>query len=595
MEKKNKTMSAKRFLTTIAALTVALTVAWAQGPNNSGTYYKNADGKKGQALKTAMYGIIYNRTEVSYKNIWTAFKTTDLRSDGKIWDMYSGTSNFTYETDQAGNYKVEGDKYNREHSFPKSWFGGEESSVPGHDLFHIYPTDGFVNGQRSNHPFGETNGEKYKSNNNFSKLGACTYSGYTGIVFEPNDMYKGDFARTYFYMVTCYEEQIPTWYSSYSAKNEGCKATLDGKTYPGLSTWQLKMLREWAKKDQVSAKETARNKAVYSLQKNRNPFIDYPGLEEYIWGDWQDVAFSYDNYVNPYSGETPVQTIATPVLSPVSGTTFTGTLNVTITCSTSGATIYYTTDGTDPNKSSTKYSSSITLTATTTIKAVAYDNEGNSSSVASATYTLSNSGGTPVAGEYTATFNFPEKSYGMKALSGSTSEYNPNPTTITSDNVTLTMAGNNSSRYWSTSGTYELRVYKACTMTIAAPENGKITKIVFAGTTVTGIQCNNKTLTNSTWTGEAESVSFTFTATQRINTITVTYEVEGEEQPLLLGDVDKSGEVTIADVKALVSILLGKDASEELYDHKAADVNADGKVTIADVTALVNLLLGKIF
>ena len=36
--------------------------------------------------------------------------------------------------------------------------------------------------------------------------------------------------------------------------------------------------------------------AVYGIQNNRNPFIDYPGLEEYIWGDKKDVAFSYDNY-----------------------------------------------------------------------------------------------------------------------------------------------------------------------------------------------------------------------------------------------------------------------------------------------------------
>ena len=161
-----------------------------------------------------------------------------------------------------------------------------------------------MNNKRSNYPFGETNGS-WKSANGFSKLGTCTYPGYTGMVFEPNDIYKGDFARTYFYMVTCYEEKLPDWYTNYGVggsgdTKEGVMATLDGNTYPGLSTWQLEMLMKWSKNDPVSAdKETPRNNAVYTIQNNRNPFIDYPGLEEYIWGTMKDVAFSYDHYQSP--------------------------------------------------------------------------------------------------------------------------------------------------------------------------------------------------------------------------------------------------------------------------------------------------------
>ena len=159
----------------------------------------------------------------------------------------------------------------------------------------MYPTDGKINEIRDNYPFGETNGDpKKNSKNNFSKLGSCTYPGYTGIVFEPNDEYKGDFARTYFYMVTCYEEKLSDWYKN----NADSRPTLDGNTYPGLSSWQLSMLMKWAKNDPVSEKETNRNNAVYDIQKNRNPFIDYPGLEEYIWGDKKDVAFSYNNYTS---------------------------------------------------------------------------------------------------------------------------------------------------------------------------------------------------------------------------------------------------------------------------------------------------------
>ena len=284
------------FYTTILFALMATNGASAQGPNNSGTYYKNANNKKGAELKTALCGIIYNRNEggsldAAYKALWTHFRTTDARPNGTVWDMYSNKREMTFGTDQAGNYKQEGDVYNREHSMPNSWFGGKIMPMYA-DLHHMYPTDGFVNNKRSNFPFGETNGESYKSANGFSKLGKCTFEGYTGTVFEPNDEYKGDFARTYFYMVTCYEEKLPDWYANYT----DCRATLDGKTYPGLSDWQLKMLMKWAKNDPVSEKETNRNNAVYGIQENRNPFIDYPGLEDYIWGDKTDVAFSYDNY-----------------------------------------------------------------------------------------------------------------------------------------------------------------------------------------------------------------------------------------------------------------------------------------------------------
>ncbi|MBR1547730.1 MAG: endonuclease [Prevotella sp.] len=270
-------------------------MAWGQGPGGSGGYYKEADGKKGAALKTALCGIVYNRTERTYNELWTDFRMTDARADGSVWDMYSGVSHFTFVTDQdPGSGNQEGQYYNREHSWPNSWFGGKVQPMYT-DLHHLYPTDKVVNNRRSNYPLGETRGESYQSEGGFSKLGKCTYAGYSGTVFEPNDEYKGDFARTYFYMVTCYEEKLPDWYAQYGSK-EGVAPTIDGSRYPGLADWQLRMLMEWAEKDPVSDKETKRNEAVYGIQKNRNPFVDYPGLEQYIWGNKRDVPFSYDNY-----------------------------------------------------------------------------------------------------------------------------------------------------------------------------------------------------------------------------------------------------------------------------------------------------------
>lgn len=282
------------FMMIAALLVLSTTLAFAQGPNSSGEYYKPADGKKGKELKTALCGVIYDRNEggdlnTAYKALWTHFKKTDAKPNGKVWDMYSNKREMEFGTDQAGNYSKEGDVYNREHSMPNSWFGGKVMPMYT-DLHHLYPTDGYVNNKRANYPFGETANPSWKSANDFSKLGKCTYPGYDGVVFEPNDEYKGDFARTYFYMVTCYEEQLPTWYTN----NAESRPTLDGNKYPGLSDWQLEMLMKWSKNDPVSEKEINRNNAVWGIQENRNPFIDYPGLEEYIWGDKMDEAFSYD-------------------------------------------------------------------------------------------------------------------------------------------------------------------------------------------------------------------------------------------------------------------------------------------------------------
>ena len=263
--------------------------------NPHASYYKDADGKKGSALKTAMCGIIFDHTELGYDDLWTAYRTTDVRSDGKIWDMYSNITNYDPVADSHSN-SAEGSGFNREHSFPKSWFGGEIMPMFT-DLHHLYPVDGNINTRRSNYPFGETNGEEFKSANDFSKLGACTYPGYSGTVFEPADEYKGDFARTYFYMVTCYEEKLPDWYANNSTTE--VVHVIDGTTYPGLQAWQLDMLMKWAKNDPVSEKETNRNNAVYAKQGNRNPFIDYPGLQEYIWGYLTDSEFSNENYQQP--------------------------------------------------------------------------------------------------------------------------------------------------------------------------------------------------------------------------------------------------------------------------------------------------------
>lgn len=284
-------MVIKKIYSLLLALSIAF-AAYSQAPDG---YYNSASGKNKAALKTALHGIIRNHTEISYNGLWTAFKTTDKRADGKVWDIYSdipgGTPKYlyTFGDNQCGTYSAEGNCYNREHSFPKSWFN--DATPMYSDIFHLYPTDGYVNGKRSNYPYGEVGVNSYISSNG-SKLGQCTFAGYSGTVFEPIDEYKGDLARTYFYMATCYEDKIAGW-----ANNTEAKPLLAGNSYPAFKEWTINLLLKWSRQDPVSQKEIDRNNAIYGIQKNRNPFIDYPELAEYIWGNKMSEVFNLNGPV----------------------------------------------------------------------------------------------------------------------------------------------------------------------------------------------------------------------------------------------------------------------------------------------------------
>lgn len=283
---------------TLMAASLASMMTGADAAIPSG-YYDQCEGKTGEALLTALYQTITNHTTVSYSGLWDLYKTSDVDENGKIWDMYS-TKRWTPGNDQCGTYKVIGDCYNREHSFPKSWFNDASPMVS--DAFHIYPTDGKVNGQRSNYPFGECSGGTYVASSGnvkaLGRLGKCTFSGYSGTVFEPDDQYKGDFARSYFYMAACYNNRISSWSSD----------MLAGNSYPAFKTWAVNLLLKWTRSDEVSKKELDRQEAVYARQKNRNPFIDHPELAEYIWGNkkgtaWYSTASAQDpELIKPVQG-----------------------------------------------------------------------------------------------------------------------------------------------------------------------------------------------------------------------------------------------------------------------------------------------------
>ena len=351
-------------------LTLALGVVWAQGPNGSANYYQGADGLKGKALKTKLSSIISSGvTVISYKGLYDAYKKTDTRSDGYVRDWYSNITNYRHGIDNKGNYSKEGDMYNREHSVPQSWFG--DGNIKS-DIVHVLPTDGYVNNRRGNLPLGEVNNATYQSANGYSKLGSCRTSGYSGPVFEPNDEIKGDMARIYFYMITRYEGSCGSWGNSVFTPQ-----------YPGLTQWTLDMMMRWSKDDPVDDREVERNNAVYETQHNRNPFVDYPGLEEYTWGTKMNEPFSYDNYAG---AEVDPNFVHEPIFSHPGGT-FVLSVDVTITTNTADADIYYTLDGSDATPGATLYTGPITITETTTLKAVAVK-DGNVSHQTSATFTI---------------------------------------------------------------------------------------------------------------------------------------------------------------------------------------------------------------
>ena len=247
-------------------------------------YYASVRGKTGFELKTALKELIDEHTVLTYSQVRDAMPTTDARADGSVWDMYSSASsawNWGAESD------AEGGGINREHAFPRSWFGGDITPMYT-DLFHLYPTDIYVNGLRGNSPFGEVYAPSWTGTS--SRVGSSASKGYNFEVFEPADEYKGDFARTYFYMATRYEDSLDHWMTP----------VLDGSTDYGLAQWAIDMLMAWHEQDPVSEKEVARNEAVYQLQGNRNPFIDNPKWVEEIWGQEKELVGASNLMITEY-------------------------------------------------------------------------------------------------------------------------------------------------------------------------------------------------------------------------------------------------------------------------------------------------------
>ena len=241
-------------------------------------YYTGVDGKKKAELKAAFRTIIRRATMLDYgkgeRRTWSGFYQTDRFNGNQVRDRYSyGVFYFPNDHVSAAS------GMNIEHSFPKSWWGGSENQAYK-DLFNLMPCEVSINTAKSNYAMGVVT--SVKTNNGCTKVGTGKAGNKTANLWEPADEWKGDFARSYFYMVTAYSDFV--W------KGEGL-TMLEKNDWPTLQRWAYELFLQWNRQDPVDDIERQRNEAVYGIQGNRNPFVDFPNLPEYIWGDSVDYAF----------------------------------------------------------------------------------------------------------------------------------------------------------------------------------------------------------------------------------------------------------------------------------------------------------------
>ena len=594
-EGKNHKKNIMRKTAIILALTSFVA---AQGITRSelARYAQSLQGLKKAELKTAAHGIMAPKKVLSYgsgsNSTWWGFYVTDrVPETGECINRYSARK--FYFPDSNTGTAISG--MNIEHSFPKSWWGGSSSTSAYKDLFNLYPSDSKANSSKSNYPMAIVTTVK-EEQEGYDKVGTGTVDGVSGRnCWEPGDGYKGDFARAYMYMATAYQEL--TWQGT-----EG-KQELETGSWPTLKPWAYTIYLRWLKSDPVDALELDRNEAVNSIQGNRNLFVDYPYLAEYIWGDSVDVVFNPYTSVSTatddprYMGSGEIVTVAKPTFSP-DGSSYAEEVTVSIACATQGVTIYYTTDDSSPTTSSAVYTAPFTLSESATVKAIAVDGKGNKSTVATAIYTIYTS-----ASDFAETFDLCSGTGGNDGQFGGQGVASSEKTYKTDNDgwtATSYFGGDRCARFGSGSnpGVVTTPVFtvkgRASFSFRAAPWSSDGTQLQVA-VNGEGVSLSESSVTmvagqwtdySLTLTGQG-SVSITFTPQKRffldevyVRTLT------------LKGDINRDGTVTIADVTMLVNIILGKDVGQE-HDRTAADVNGDGTVSIADVTALVNIILGK--
>ena len=594
----------KKITTLLLTMLVGMS-AWADVPDG---YYYSAVGKQDEELMTALEGIIFTHRQLGYNDLWDAYPFTDMGDDGYYIDMYS-TCKYNKSSYHVGTASYVGQGLNREHSFPKSWFGGEVYPMYT-DLTMIIPTDGYVNQRRSNYPYGVcASGITYVNDSlgvsMLGKLGMSTYDGYTAKVFEPDDEYKGDFARIYFYMVTCYKDSVGNW--------PGCPQ-LDYATnnYKAFSSWSMQMLMEWHRADPVSAKEITRNEAVSRIQGNRNPFVDHPELAEHIWGTKQNEVWT-GNYTpeDPFEKEVPImlpvdETAVQPTAFRADWTAVENVSSYTLKVSRvveSEATLMmsegfsninvYSEGYNDIGSSMDKYTDNPGWTGSKVYTAV---NQGVKLGTSSAIgYILSPDlqlGSTVTVVVNSQSWKTDGSSIVVSCgsasqtvqLSATPSDYTIVLNSCDANNVKLATTGGGKRLY-----IYNVDIYNG-DLTAVAPRRAPVEEGDSTWRMVSGINDTCYTvqaLAGGLYEYFVKAIYTDGTESVWSNIEHVSLTGNGDEP--LIGDVNNDGFVNIGDVTALIAYLL----DDTVVLEGNPDVNDDGRVSIADVTFLINLLLNN--
>jgi endonuclease I len=224
-------------------------------------YYDAANGKTGEALKTALHNIIDDHIEISYSNVWEALRETDEdpNNPNNVILLYTGRSQGKFTNGSGVN------DWNREHVWAKSHGDFGTTMGAGTDLHHLRPTDVTVNSSRSNLDF----------DNGGSQHSEATGNYYDSDSWEPRDRVKGDVARMLFYMAVRYEGDSGELDLELNNLVNNGSAPYHGK---------MSVLLQWHKEDPVDNFERRRNEIIYTdFQHNRNPFIDHPEWASAIW------------------------------------------------------------------------------------------------------------------------------------------------------------------------------------------------------------------------------------------------------------------------------------------------------------------------
>lgn len=245
-------------------------------------YYQNieseiSNGSRCETLKTALHNLIDDHTVIPYTATGTYDVPNfmcdyDVAADGTVLDRYTNDS----QGNCSGGNLPNG--MNRDHIVPSSWWGGSNSSPQYTDLFNLFPSDASANSAKNNYPLGNVGAANYTTSNG-TQVGSDSPNCIAANVFEPTTIYKGDFARAFLYMATRYEDVISSWETQ---NNVGDQA-LTSNSFMPYEACLMNILLQWHQTDPVSQLEIDRNEAVFSIQGNRNPFVDHPEYVELIW------------------------------------------------------------------------------------------------------------------------------------------------------------------------------------------------------------------------------------------------------------------------------------------------------------------------